>query len=122
MIMEFSKEYYISIYKHDLKQNKWDIGLEIINTVLCLSLYIVGLILICSAYMSNDTPLYAVAIWLIIFSVFCGLFAVVIIRLAKLIIKRKELKYKLYTAENDGIISSTLENEYSEDNNGDSLE
>ena len=44
------------------------------------------------------------------------------IRFTKLIIERKELKYKLFLAENDEIISSTLENEYSEDNNGDSLE
>lgn len=76
----------------------------------------------CSGYMNHDAPLYAVVIGIILFSVFCGLFTLIIIRLAKLIIERKYIKRKIFAAENYGIISSTLENEYSEDNNGDSLE
>lgn len=120
--MKLSKERYINLCKHKLKENEFDIGLAIIENVLCISLYIIALILICKGYMSNNLPIYAVVIGLVIFSVFCGCFAIIIIRLAKLIIKRKELKYKLFLAENDGIISSTLENEYSEGNNGDSLE
>lgn len=122
MIMKMSKERYINLCKHKLKENKFDIALGIIENALFLSLYIIVLISICKGYMSNDLPIYAVVIGLVIFSVFCGCFAIIIIRLAKLIIKRKELKYKLFLAEKDGIISSTLENEYSEDNNGDSLE
>ena len=102
--------------------NKFDIVLAIINIILCIFLYVVALIIICSGYQRNDIPLYAVVIGLILFSVFCGCFAVIIIRLAKLIIERKELKRKIFAAENDGIISSTLENEYSEDNNGYPLE
>ena len=120
--MEMSKERYIDLCKRNLQENKWDIGLEIMNLSLCVFLYIIGLILMCSGYMNHDAPLYAVVIFLVIFSAFCGLFAVIIISLAKLIIKRKELKYKIYTAENDGIITSTFENEYNEDNNGDSME
>lgn len=120
--MKLSKERYINLCKNELKEITFDIGCAIINITLGLSLYIIGLILMCSGYMNHDAPLYAVVIFLVIFSAFCGLFAVIIIRLAKLIIKRKELKLKIFAAENDGIISSTLENEYSEDNNGDSLE
>lgn len=120
--MKMSKERYINLCKHKLKENKFDIALGIIENALFLSLYIIVLIFICKGYMSNDLPIYAVVIGLVIFSVFCGCFAIIIIRLAKLIIKRKELKLKIFAAENDGIISSTLENEYSEDNNGNSLE
>lgn len=120
--MKLSKERYINLCKHKLMENKFDIELGIIENALCLSLYIIALIFICKGYMRNDLPLYAVVIGIILFSVFCGLFALIIIRLAKLIIKRKELKCKIFVAENDGIISSTLENEYSEDNNGASLE
>lgn len=117
-----SKERYITLCKNELKEITFDIGCAIINITLGLSLYIIGLILMCSGYMNHDAPLYAVVIFLVIFSAFCGLFAVIIISLVKLIIKRKEVKYKIYTAENGGIITSTLENEYNEDNNGDSME
>lgn len=120
--MKVSKERYINLCKHKLEMNKFDISLGIINSILCLFLYVVVLIIICSGYQRNDIPPYAVVIGLILFSVFCGCCTIIIIRLAKLIIERKELKYKLFLTENDGIISSTLENEYSEDNNGDSLE
>ena len=120
--MKVSKERYINLCKHKLEMNKFDISLGIINSTLCLFLYVVALIIICSGYRRNDIPLYAVVIGLILFSVFCGCCTIIIIRFTKLIIERKELKYKLFLAENDEIISSTLENEYSEDNNGDSLE
>ena len=120
--MKRSKEYYINLYKRNLRENKWDIGLEIMNLSLCVFLYIACFMLMYSGYMSNDISISATVVSIIVFSALGVLFTVIIIRLAKLIIKRKELKYKIYTAENDGIITSTLENEYNEDNNGDSME